>query len=136
MDSREPLESKNIIIHTLTCMLNCGNACCLLSSTPLIRLGKLSEQTGCTIAVKAEFLNPGGSVKDRAALYLIKDAEEKGKVCYTSHDCTGLIISRCGVAHYLHCLKILMHLAPEVNMYTTVYNTPHWYLPQEVNCFL
>ena len=50
-----------------------------VSSTPLIRLGKLSEDTGCTIAVKAEFLNPGGSVKDRAALYLIKDAEEKGE---------------------------------------------------------
>ena len=48
------------------------------SSTPLIKLTKLSEQTGCTIAMKAEFLNPGGSVKDRAALYLIKQAEEEG----------------------------------------------------------
>jgi len=47
-------------------------------STPLIKLSKLSEATGCTIAVKAENLNPGGSVKDRAALYLIKEAEEKG----------------------------------------------------------
>ena len=51
--------------------------CCIIS-TPLIQLNKLSEETGCTIAVKAEFMNPGGSVKDRAALYLIKDAEEKG----------------------------------------------------------
>ena len=34
--------------------------------------------TGCNITVKAEYLNPGGSVKDRAALYLLKDAEEKG----------------------------------------------------------
>ena len=50
----------------------------IICSTPLIRLGKLSEETGCTIAVKAEFMNPGGSVKDRAALYLVKDAEEKG----------------------------------------------------------
>ena len=49
--------------------------CC---STPLVRLNKLSQETGCTMAVKAEFMNPGGSVKDRAALYLIKDAEEKG----------------------------------------------------------
>jgi cysteine synthase A len=40
----------------------------------------LSEETGCTIAVKAEHLNPGGSVKDRAALYLIKDAEERGLI--------------------------------------------------------
>lgn len=50
-----------------------------LQSTPLIKLNKLSESTGCTIAVKAEFMNPGGSVKDRAALYLIKDALEKGQ---------------------------------------------------------
>ena len=50
----------------------------MCSSTPLIRLGKLSEETGCTIAVKAEFMNPGGSVKDRAALFLIRDAEERG----------------------------------------------------------
>jgi len=50
-----------------------------LCSTPLIKLTKLSKQTGCTIAVKAEFLNPGGSVKDRAALYLIKQAEEEGE---------------------------------------------------------
>ena len=55
---------------------------CICSSTPLIRLGKLSEETGCTIAVKAEFMNPGGSVKDRAALFLIKDAEERGIYMY------------------------------------------------------
>jgi cysteine synthase A len=46
----------------------------------LIKLKGLSEETGCTIAVKAEHLNPGGSVKDRAALYLIKDAEERGLI--------------------------------------------------------
>lgn len=39
---------------------------------------RASELTGCTIYGKCEYLNPGGSVKDRAALYLIKDAEEKG----------------------------------------------------------
>ena len=50
---------------------------CSIASTPLIKLNKLSESTGCTIAVKAEFMNPGGSVKDRAAQYLIKDALEK-----------------------------------------------------------
>jgi len=44
----------------------------------LIRLKRLSEETGCTILGKAEFQNPGGSVKDRAALYVVKDAEEKG----------------------------------------------------------
>ncbi|MGK7882970.1 MAG: cysteine synthase A [Crocosphaera sp.] len=49
-----------------------------VGNTPLIRLKSFSEQTGCNILGKAEFINPGGSVKDRAALYIIKDAEEKG----------------------------------------------------------
>ena len=49
-----------------------------VGNTPLIRLEKLSKETGCNILGKAEFLNPGGSVKDRAALYIIKEAEEKG----------------------------------------------------------
>ncbi len=44
----------------------------------MIRLRRASEETGCTILGKAEFLNPGGSVKDRAALYIVKDAEERG----------------------------------------------------------
>ncbi|GLQ07524.1 cysteine synthase A [Sneathiella chinensis] len=49
-----------------------------IGNTPLIRLTAASEQTGCEIYGKAEFLNPGGSVKDRAALAIIKDAEAKG----------------------------------------------------------
>lgn len=49
-----------------------------VGNTPLIRLNSFSEATGCEILGKAEFLNPGGSVKDRAALYIIKDAEAKG----------------------------------------------------------
>ncbi|MGK7915166.1 MAG: cysteine synthase A [Prochloraceae cyanobacterium] len=49
-----------------------------IGNTPLIRINSFSEETGCEILGKAEFLNPGGSVKDRAALYIIKDAEEKG----------------------------------------------------------
>ena len=49
-----------------------------VGNTPLIKLRCASEITGCTILGKAEFLNPGGSVKDRAALYIIKDAEERG----------------------------------------------------------
>ena len=49
-----------------------------IGNTPLIRLDKASEATGCEILGKAEFLNPGGSVKDRAALYISKDAEERG----------------------------------------------------------
>ncbi len=49
-----------------------------IGSTPLIRLKRASEMTGCTILGKAEFLNPGGSVKDRAALAIIEDAEQRG----------------------------------------------------------
>lgn len=49
-----------------------------IGNTPLIKLKSASEETGCTILGKAEFLNPGGSVKDRAALNIIKDAEQKG----------------------------------------------------------
>lgn len=49
-----------------------------IGNTPLIRLRAISEQTGCAIYGKAEFMNPGGSVKDRAALAIILDAEERG----------------------------------------------------------
>jgi cysteine synthase A len=49
-----------------------------IGETPLIRLRRASEATGCEILGKAEFLNPGGSVKDRAALAIVQDAEDKG----------------------------------------------------------
>src|SRR2546421_10895204 len=49
-----------------------------VGNTPLIRLRRLSEETGCEILGKAELLNPGGSVKDRAALSIIRDAEKRG----------------------------------------------------------
>lgn len=51
-----------------------------IGNTPLIHLKTLSERTGCTILGKAEFQNPGGSVKDRAALGVIADAEESGRL--------------------------------------------------------
>ncbi|KAI4175558.1 MAG: hypothetical protein LQ343_001549 [Gyalolechia ehrenbergii] len=51
-----------------------------IGNTPLIRMKRLSDETGCEVLGKAEFQNPGGSVKDRAALYVIKDAEEKGQL--------------------------------------------------------
>lgn len=50
----------------------------LIGNTPLVRLNRVSEETGCEILGKAEFLNPGSSVKDRAALSIIRDAETKG----------------------------------------------------------
>jgi cysteine synthase A len=61
------LETYNTLIDTI------GN-------TPLIHLRKASELTGCTILGKAEFMNPGGSIKDRAAKYIILDAEERGEL--------------------------------------------------------
>lgn len=50
----------------------------VIGNTPLIRLNRASEETGCEILGKAEFLNPGQSVKDRAGLFIIRDAEAKG----------------------------------------------------------
>lgn len=50
----------------------------LIGNTPLVRLNRVSDATGCEILGKAEFLNPGGSVKDRAALGIIRDAERSG----------------------------------------------------------
>ncbi len=49
-----------------------------VGNTPLIRLNSVSDETGCEILGKAEFLNPGGSVKDRAALYIVEQAEAQG----------------------------------------------------------
>jgi cysteine synthase A len=51
-----------------------------IGNTPLIKLKRASEETGCTILGKAEFMNPGQSVKDRAALFIIRDALNSGKL--------------------------------------------------------
>jgi cysteine synthase len=51
-----------------------------IGRTPLIKLCRISEATGCTVLGKAEFLNPGGSVKDRAALSILLDAERRGLI--------------------------------------------------------
>ena len=50
-----------------------------IGNTPLIKLERVSRETGCTILGKAEFMNPGGSVKDRAALAIIEDAEKRAR---------------------------------------------------------
>ena len=52
----------------------------LIGRTPLVRLNAASEETGCEILGKAEFMNPGGSVKDRAALGIVRDAERRGEL--------------------------------------------------------
>lgn len=59
-------------------MTNHRDVISAIGNTPLIRLNRVSDATGCDIWGKAEFLNPGQSVKDRAALYIIRDAEKRG----------------------------------------------------------
>jgi cysteine synthase len=61
-------------------MTHADDALSLIGNTPLIRLRKASEETGCTILAKCEFLNPGGSVKDRAAKFIVEDAEARGQL--------------------------------------------------------
>ena len=51
-----------------------------IGHTPLIKLRAASEETGCEILGKAEFMNPGQSVKDRAALFIVRDAERRGRL--------------------------------------------------------
>ena len=55
-----------------------SNVLDLIGNTPLVRLNRVSELTGCEILGKCEFLNPGQSVKDRAALWIVRDAERRG----------------------------------------------------------
>lgn len=56
------------------------NSLALIGNTPLVRLKGPSEESGCEILAKCEFANPGGSVKDRPALYIVEDAEAKGQI--------------------------------------------------------
>ncbi|KAI1777928.1 cysteine synthase [Hypoxylon cercidicola] len=75
-----PAAAKDPSPHTLAVSKAQGIAKGLtgaIGNTPLIRLNTLSAQTGCEVLGKAEFMNPGGSVKDRAALYVVLDAEER-----------------------------------------------------------
>ena len=57
-----------------------GDVIAAVGRTPLVKLRRASELTGCTILGKAEFMNPGGSVKDRAALAIVKDAMARGEL--------------------------------------------------------
>ncbi len=61
-------------------MDSCDTLLDAIGNTPLIRLRKASEVTGCIILGKAEFMNPGGSIKDRAAKYIVLDAEERNEL--------------------------------------------------------
>src|SRR5690349_2087469 len=61
-------------------MANLPDVLAAIGNTPLIRLNRVSELTGCEVWGKAEFLNPGQSVKDRAALFIVRDAIAKGEL--------------------------------------------------------
>eukprot|EP00730_Choanoeca_flexa_P012822 TRINITY_DN4654_c0_g1_i1.p2 TRINITY_DN4654_c0_g1~~TRINITY_DN4654_c0_g1_i1.p2 ORF type:complete len:112 (+),score=21.74 TRINITY_DN4654_c0_g1_i1:131-466(+) len=74
-----------------------------VGKTPLVKLKGPSEETGCNILAKIESMQPGGSVKDRAALYLVKDAEERG-LCGFKLEMTRTTHGLCGV------LRMLMRL--------------------------
>src|SRR5580698_5123372 len=60
-----------------------------IGNTPLIRLTHASQATGCEILAKAEFMNPGQSVKDRAALFIVRDAERRGELKPGGHIVEG-----------------------------------------------
>ncbi|MFI4994995.1 MAG: cysteine synthase A [Hyphomicrobiales bacterium] len=84
-----------------------------IGHTPLIKLRRASEMTGCTILGKAEFMNPGQSVKDRAALYIIKDAMARGAlrtggvVVEGTAGNTGIGLALVGNALGLRCVIVI-----------------------------
>ncbi len=84
-----------------------------VGNTPLIRLRQASDETGCEILGKAEFLNPGGSVKDRAALFMINDAEDRGVlkpgglIVEGTAGNTGIGLALCGNARGYRTLIVI-----------------------------
>lgn len=70
-------------------MGHCSGLVELIGNTPLVRLRRVSELTGCEILGKAEFMNPGGSVKDRTALGIMRDAERRGLLAPGGHIVEG-----------------------------------------------
>jgi cysteine synthase len=84
-----------------------------IGNTPLIKLRRASQATGCTILAKAEFMNPGGSVKDRAALAIIMDAERSGQlkaggtIVEGTAGNTGIGLTLVGNAHGYRCVIVM-----------------------------
>jgi cysteine synthase len=70
----------------------CSGLIGAIGNTPLIEIRSLSDLTGCKILGKAEFLNPGGSVKDRAALFMVEQAEKEGKLQAGDSGAIGTIV--------------------------------------------
>jgi cysteine synthase A len=65
--------------QTPTCLVT-SDVLDSIGNTPLIRLRKISDETGCEIYAKAEYLNPGGSIKDRIARHIVREAERRGEL--------------------------------------------------------
>ena len=86
-----------------------GRVSDIIGGTPMVRLGNLSPAIGATILAKMEYLNPGGSVKDRIALSMIRDAEEKGalKPGMTIVEATS---GNTGIGLAMLCAKLKYHL--------------------------
>lgn len=84
-----------------------------IGNTPLIKLKRASEETGCTILGKAEFLNPGQSIKDRAALSIVEDAERKGElrpggiIVEGTAGNTGIGLALIGAAKGYHTIVVM-----------------------------
>jgi cysteine synthase A len=84
-----------------------------IGNTPLIRLNRASELTGCEILAKAEFMNPGQSVKDRAALQIVRDAERSGRlrpggrIVEGTAGNTGIGLAMVGKALGYHCTIVI-----------------------------
>ena len=84
-----------------------------IGNTPLIRLERVSAATGCNILGKAEFMNPGQSVKDRAALFIIQDAVKKGElkpggvIVEGTAGNTGIGLALVGNAMGFHCVIVI-----------------------------
>ncbi|MEO7773745.1 MAG: cysteine synthase A [Steroidobacteraceae bacterium] len=84
-----------------------------VGNTPLLRLNRVSEETGCEVLGKAEFMNPGGSVKDRAAKYIILDAEQRGvlepggTVVEATAGNTGIGIAHVCLARGYRCVIVM-----------------------------
>lgn len=84
-----------------------------VGNTPLLRLARLSAETGCEILAKAEFMNPGGSVKDRAALAILQEAELSGRlkpggtVVEGTAGNTGIGLAHLCAARGYHCVIVI-----------------------------
>jgi len=76
--AKNPSLGSTLVLGYEAIMMLTKDTLSLIGNTPLVRLKGPSEETGCEIYGKCEFANPGASVKDRAALYIVRDAEEKG----------------------------------------------------------